>query len=297
MAIGYDAISNSGVQTGSSGYSWNHTCTGNTGFLAVDIGVLSALNTVTALTYNGVALTFIGAQNALSGVGRLEQWGLANPPQGTFSISVTLSGAVTSAGVAVSYTGVNQLTPTEAFNSATGTNGTPANATVNVTTVADQDWVHAACVSNDTTITANQTARNNVTGAAGSVANEDTGPVSPPAATTVSYAVGAARTWAIGGYGMIPAVLTGGAPGRIRELIGSSLGVVPRPGGRQRGGMPNLPLGLPGMIEGHDSRPQLYGIPIDTLGTTPIAAAVVVNPMDFEAHDMMLFERTILLPS
>src|ERR1019366_5497518 len=74
-----------------------------------------------------------------------------------------------------------------------------------VTPVANNTWIHAAVATDDSSITANQTSRNNVTGATGSGADEDTGPISPAAATVVSYTnVGAAQTWAIGGYAIRP---------------------------------------------------------------------------------------------
>lgn len=210
--IVFDAASNSGYQAAASSYNWNHTCTGQQRFLAVDISLLSvAGTTVTAVTYNGVALSLIGAKSSVSGADRVECWGLANPASGTNTIAVTLSASIASAGTAVSYTGVHQTVPTEAFNSAQATNGgSPADATVTVTTVAERAWVHAALATDDTAVTANQTSRNNVTGAAGSGANEDTGPIYPAAATAVSYTgVGALATWAIAGYAIRPEAAAG----------------------------------------------------------------------------------------
>jgi len=204
--VAFDAASNSGYQTAQSTYSWSHTCTGNYRFLAVDIAVLSVPGTtVTGITYNGVPLVFIGARSTISGAGRIECWGLANPASGSHTIAVTLSASVASTGLAVSYVGVQQTTATEAFNSAQATNVGAADATVAVTSIADQDWVHGAVATDDTAITANQTSRNNVSGIGGSGADEDTGPKTPAGAVTVSYTnVGALATWAIGGYGIRP---------------------------------------------------------------------------------------------
>src|SRR5207237_3115836 len=113
----------------------------------------------------------------------------------TFSGSIA---AGASAGTAASYTGVHQASPTEEFTGATATNVGAADATVTMTTVANNDWVHAAIATNDTSVTANQTSRNNVTGTLGSGANEDTGPKTPPGAQTMSYTnVGALAVWAI----------------------------------------------------------------------------------------------------
>lgn len=203
--IQFDAASNSGYQAATNTYSWNHTCTGSNRFLAVDVSLLSAGQTVTGITYNGVALSLIGAQSTVTSFGRVECWGLVNPASGSNSIVVTISGSVASSSAAVSYTGVHQTVPTEAFNSAQATNVGAADATVTITTIADNDWIHAAIATSDTAITAGQTTRNNVTGAGGSGADEDFGPQTPAGAKAMTYTdVGAVATWAIGGYGIRP---------------------------------------------------------------------------------------------
>lgn len=149
MSIAFDAISDSGYQTASSSYSWTHVCSGENRFLAVDVGILSVPGTtVTSITYNGVNLSFIGAKSTVSGAGRVECWGLVAPTIGSNNVVVTLSTSVSSASEAVSYTGVNQTTPTEAFNSNQATNTVDADATVTITTSIDNDWVHAVCVTN-----------------------------------------------------------------------------------------------------------------------------------------------------
>lgn len=198
-----DASSNSGYQAAASTYSWSHTCAGSDRFLAVDVERLSVSGTtVTGITYNGIALTQIGATSTGTDAGRVDCWGLVNPASGTNTIAVTLSGVCISAATAVSYTGVHQTTPTESYNGATAINVGAADAIVSVTTVSARDWVHAACGATDTAITAVQTSRNNVTGAGGSGANEDTGPVNPGAQAMTYTDVGAAAVWVIGGYGI-----------------------------------------------------------------------------------------------
>jgi len=110
--IVFDAASNSGFQTGSSDYHFSRTCQGVNRFLLVAIPILSAPGTtVTAVTddYDGtpVAFTKIGSGSSATGAGILELWGLVAPAAGTKNIRVQLSGSVTSAGLASSYTGVN----------------------------------------------------------------------------------------------------------------------------------------------------------------------------------------------
>lgn len=207
--IQFDAAANSGYQAAASTYTFNRTVTGSDTFLAVDVSLLSAGQTVTSVVDdNGggnVAMTFIGAQSTVSAIGRVESWGLVAPTAGTKQIQVNLSGSIASASCAVSYTGVHQTSPYESFNSAQATNVGAADATVTITPAADSTWIHAAVATDDTAITANQTTRNNVTGAGGSGADEDTGPISPAAATAMSYTnVGALATWAIAGYAIRP---------------------------------------------------------------------------------------------
>lgn len=206
--IAFDAASNSGsiaVNIGST-ITWNHTCTGSNRFLVVDVGVLSAGQSVTGITYNGVALSLIQAKATVTALGDVETWGLVAPATGSNSIVVTLSGSgLLSAGEAVSYTGVHQTSPTEGAAGNQATNVGATDATVSITSVADQDWIHAAAIANDAAITANQTSRNNLTDSvSNSVADEDFGPQSPGAKTMGYTGVGAGVTWAIVGFAIRP---------------------------------------------------------------------------------------------
>lgn len=213
--IAFGTASNSGYQAASSSYTFSRFVDGDNRFLAVDVSLLSVPGTtVTSVVDDdgggNVVLTFIGAKNTVSGAGRVECWGLVAPTAGTKNIRVNLSASIASAATAVAYTGVHQTTPTEAFNSAQATNVGAADATVTVTPIADKTWLHAAIATDDTAITAGQTSRNNVTGAGGSGANEDTGPISPATGTVVSYtAVDALATWAIAGYAIRPVSAAG----------------------------------------------------------------------------------------
>ncbi len=224
--IAFDAASNSGDQAASANYTFNRTVTGTNTFLTVDIELLTATGaTVTSVTDDDGGgnrpLTFIGAQSTVTGAGRVECWGLVNPTTGTKSIRVILSASIESVATAVSYTGVHQTSPTEAFNSNQATNaGSATDASVVITTASNNCWIHAACVANDTSITANQTSRNNVAGTLGSGANEDNNAaVTPAGATTMSYSgMGVTTTWAIAGYAIRPT--TDAALGAFLMLLG-----------------------------------------------------------------------------
>lgn len=197
----FDAASNAGYQTAQSTYSWSHTCTGSSRYLTVGIAMLSVGgSSVSSITYNGVAMTKIDAKASVSGAVRAELWGLVAPATGSNTIAVTLSAALDSIGEAVSFTGVHQTSPYEGTGDASATNVGAADATVNVVTVADNDWCVDIVATDDTAITvgAGQTSRNNVTGALGSGGMSTEGPDTPAGSVTMSWtAVGALATWSI----------------------------------------------------------------------------------------------------
>lgn len=232
MSIAFDAASNSGTQTAQSTYTFARTITGASTFLGVDVSLLSAGASVVSIIDNyDVApsnLRLIGLKATVTALGSVECWGLSGAVPGTKNVQVNLSGSITSAATAASYTGVHQTSPTEAFNSAQATNVGAADATVNVTTIADNCWVHGAVVANDDAIAAVQTSRNNVSFAAvGSGANEDNNAAKTPAgAVTLSYTgVGALKTWAIGGYAIRPTTAPSDEPVGAQYLnIGSGVG-------------------------------------------------------------------------
>lgn len=208
--IAFNAAANSGDVAAASSYSGSASWYGDNRALAIDVSMLGAGVTVTAMTYGGAACTLVGVKSTVTSFGRVEQWRILSsdagaPAAGANTLVVTLSGSLEFAVEWVSYTGVHQTSPTEGFNSAQATNaGSADNATVNITTVADNDWVHAAVVANDTSITAGNTTRNNIAGTLGSGANEDNGaPKTPAGSVTMSYSgMGITTTWAIAGYAL-----------------------------------------------------------------------------------------------
>ena len=212
VGVLFDAANNSGDIAAASSFSGPASWAGTNRMLAIDVSLLGAGVTVTAMTYGGANCTFIGAQTTVTSFGRVEQWRICQfdsgaPAAGANTLAVTLSGSLEFVVEWASYGGVNQTSPTEGFNSAQATNsGSATDASVAITTVADNDWVHAAVVANDTSITAGQTSRNNVAGTLGSGGNEDNnGPKTPAGAVTMSYTgMGITATWAIAGYAIRP---------------------------------------------------------------------------------------------
>lgn len=230
--IQFDAASNSGFRAALSTYGWSHTWNGSDRFIAVDVALMSVGATVSSITYNLKALTLIpdAARTTVTAFGRVECWGasasqLDDLAPGTYTITVTLSSSISSASCAVSYTGVHQTSPTEAGNSNQGTNVGAADATVDITSVADQCWIHAALTTNDIDVTASQTARNEVNDATGSGADEDFGPQAPGLKTMGYTDVGAGAIWAIAGYAIRPATAAAIAAGNTGFILLLGVGV------------------------------------------------------------------------
>lgn len=210
--IAFDAAANSGTQVATNTYSGSASWSGSDRMLSIDVSLLGAGTTVTSMTYGGASCTFIGSKSTITSLGSVECWRICQsdsgaPAAGINTLVVNLSSSISFSVEWTSYVGVHQTSPTEGFASAQATNGVgAADATVNVTTVADNDWVHAAVVANDDSITASQTSRNNISfTAVGSGGNEDTGPKTPAGSQTVSYTgIAALKTWAIAAYAIRP---------------------------------------------------------------------------------------------
>jgi len=125
--VAYDA-QNSGTSSGSSSLSWSHTVgSGKNRLLVVTVstsrgGSGSAPPTVSSITYNNVAMTAGPTNVYTSGSNpqvRSYIYYLVNPPSGSHTIQVNLSGTSSSTyavGGSVSYSNVNQSTPIQTSN-------------------------------------------------------------------------------------------------------------------------------------------------------------------------------------
>lgn len=192
MAIAFDSAANSGVQTVVS-YSFNITigAAGANRLIIVGVGINDAGPTaVSSITAGAVSLVFI-RRDASAGNGGTELWAAANPPTGTVSVTVTLA-AVPAGGSlagAISLTGVDQTTPNDANNGASGATGTQPS--VPVTTVADNAWLVGTVLDfNQEVITAGQTQDWNVqdAGNLATYGGEHFGPQTPPGAKAMTWA-------------------------------------------------------------------------------------------------------------
>jgi uncharacterized repeat protein (TIGR01451 family) len=108
----------------------SHTTAGTNRLMIVGISINigNGGTTVSGVTWNGTALTSLGAHNDAGNTRRVEMWSLLAPATGTANVVVTFNlPAFTTEGVAagvVTFTGVDQTAPFGAFTSADGANGT-----------------------------------------------------------------------------------------------------------------------------------------------------------------------------
>jgi Tfp pilus assembly protein PilX len=125
-----------------SSLTWNFTTAGVDRFLLVGISLRRDNNqTVTSVSYGGVALTSIGAINNDPQV-RLELWYLTAPALGSNALAITVDANTRLVAGVASFTGVDQTTPLElpaSFNSAQS-----SSPSVQVTTATGNAWVVAA---------------------------------------------------------------------------------------------------------------------------------------------------------
>lgn len=215
-SIVFDAASSSGYEASLSTYNWSHTCGLSARGLLVNVAVL-ATGSVSGITYSGVALAFVRADT--SGVYRNEIWALEAPAAGAHSVTVTLSASLTSIASAASYGNIDQKNMVEATAGATGTGGTP---TVAVVTNSPYAWTFTGLTTANATPTpgSSQTQRANNSGALGTGAVADKGPIQPVASTAGNWsAVGSLDAWALGIVALNPWEDTGVLARAFAEVL------------------------------------------------------------------------------
>src|SRR5271165_5484286 len=142
--VAVDATTNSRATyntTGAHILTFAHT-TANTANRILIVGVsmnISAVtgSAVTGITYNGTALSLIGAHNDAGSTRRVEMWYLLAPTNGNHNVAVTVTlptaGTVGVEAGATTFTGVDQTVPLGSFVSADGAAG--ANSQLDVPSV------------------------------------------------------------------------------------------------------------------------------------------------------------------
>lgn len=192
-AIAYDNAANGGNASASCSDSWSHTVAGSDRLIVLMSGVEDSTagdRVVDSASYNGDALGSGASGDGLST--NFSLWYLANPDTGANTMSVTWcsSGSISSGGGAsVSYTGVDQSSPTGGTNGTTyGNDSTPS---ISVDTTASNSWVVGGVTSNTNINVDNnpsQTERWDLFATFSSHNGSDNGPIASPGSTTLDWA-------------------------------------------------------------------------------------------------------------
>lgn len=204
MSVAFDTSANF---SHSSVDNWtdNYTTSGSNRILIVTLYINQG-RTVTALTYNGVALTQLGATQNLTS----STWYLLNPASGTHALAGTLSASSNGFTiVAVSYTGANQSTlDNNAVNSTSSSTSfsqslTPTVPNCLVIGVTQDDG------SGGRTFTAGANTTRRATDASDCAIFEHNGFVSPAASTAIVATIsGSATVWYYWLISLAPIALT-----------------------------------------------------------------------------------------
>ncbi len=129
VAVDASTFANAAVAgAGAHNITFAHTTTATANRLllvGVDMNISGQTGTtVSGVTYNGIAMTQVGAHNDAGPSRRVEMWSLLAPANGTFNIVVTVTlpaaGTVGVAAGATTFTGVDQTVPLGTFVSANG---------------------------------------------------------------------------------------------------------------------------------------------------------------------------------
>ena len=190
-----DSVS-SFASNGAGPFTWAHTCSGSDRLLRVTTSHFDSSDTVTGVTYNGVALTAVPSGSTNNGQYYITAYYLIAPDTGTHDIVVTVSGSVFDFGAgAISYTDAHQTTPLGTAVTATGTSTTPS---VTVSSAADELVDDGLVIIHGGTLSvgAGQTQRWNAIASSGFIkyAGSTEGGA---ASTTMSWSNSSSQTWAI----------------------------------------------------------------------------------------------------
>ncbi len=138
MAIALDTSTYGSFVGSGTSLTWSHTCTGSDLVLFVGVIANDTTDLVTGVTYNGVAMTLVGKENATT-----DRWTslyvLAGPATGTHSVVVSTSSACYITGLSTSYTGGHQTTPIDSHVEAVA--GSASSLTATTTVVASGCWL------------------------------------------------------------------------------------------------------------------------------------------------------------
>ena len=125
LAVTADTSSSAATDQAVTSLTFSHTVSGSgtDRFLLVTVGTVEGAQSVTSVTYGGIALTQIGGITENAGKVRVELWYLKAPAAGTADVVVNIAGATSMSAGATTFIGVDQTTPYSAASFAEGGGG------------------------------------------------------------------------------------------------------------------------------------------------------------------------------
>ena len=215
------------VEAAATSVNMNHIVgNGSNRFLIVSVAIERETDRVTAMTYAGQALTFVGTSVDPTTTARVEVWRLIAPATGTNTVSVTFNSLSSVVVAAISFANVNQTTPIAASQFATGNATLTASASVaSATNQVVLATIAADDAANSVTPGSGQTSRWNVLNAADVIGAGST-KAGSATSTTMSYTLGDNKGWAMGLLAIQPAPPPGivtntndTGPGSLRDAV------------------------------------------------------------------------------
>ena len=200
-AIAVDATSHSDGATGSS-LTFSHTVTGSNTYIVCTAGNRQVGPVdVSTVTYNGGSLAQLGATGAFGTFNKTELW--SGIPNATGAHNVVITWASSTAnleGGCVSFTGVDQSTPTGTTVTNTGAGTT---ATVTITSASGEMVVDGVYEDSSFDLTANQTLQWNDNGNLVST-NAGQQTAAGAASVVMSWGIASSRDWGTIGVPLKP---------------------------------------------------------------------------------------------
>jgi hypothetical protein len=121
----------SSATTSATSLTWSHMVGADSNrLLVVGVSIRNANNHVSSVSYAGVPLAFFGARNNSDNAVRTELWYVTAPPSGSGNVTVRLSGGAKMVAGAVSFSGVDPVTPLRGLASAGSTDKGTTNPQV-----------------------------------------------------------------------------------------------------------------------------------------------------------------------
>lgn len=200
MAIALGNVTDGAQATGAT-YTLSHNSNGDILWVGL-FGDTS--DTLTSITYNGVAMTLVQKL----GVGFGDRWiylyYLLNPASGANNLVINFSGSTAAKAICVSYTGAKQSGQPDASNS--WNDAFVASISHSVTTTADNCWMIFIAKTNGAGTPSAGTGSTSRGGSNSFALFDSNGPITPAGAYSMDCSVGGSAVWASAMASFAPAV-------------------------------------------------------------------------------------------